>query len=71
MVHIYITERRHKMAALRESLGMDLVVTVYVVQSGAMNAELSRPYLLATVQSGRTLTFQIVVQVGIIVLGGK
>ena len=30
---IYITERRHIVAALRESLGMDLVVTVYVAQS--------------------------------------
>ena len=27
----YIIERRHKVAALRESLGLDLVVTVYVV----------------------------------------
>ena len=33
MVHVYITERRHNVAALRESLGLDLVVTVYVVQS--------------------------------------
>ena len=30
---LYINERRHKVAALRESLFLDLVVTVYVVQS--------------------------------------
>ena len=28
---LYITERRHQVAALRESLGLDRVVTVYVV----------------------------------------
>ena len=36
-------------AVLRESLGLDRVVTVV----GAMDAELSRPDWLATVQSGR------------------
>ena len=30
---MYITERRHNVTALRESLCLDLVVTVYVVQS--------------------------------------
>ncbi len=30
---MYITERRHNVAALRESLGLDLVVTAYVAQS--------------------------------------
>ena len=30
---IYITERRHRVAGLRESLGLDRVMTVYVVQS--------------------------------------
>ena len=39
-------------AVLRESLGLDRVVTV-CVQVGAMDAELSRPDWLATVQSGR------------------
>ena len=45
---IYITERRHKVAALRNSLCLDCRGSV-----GTMNAELSRPDLLATVQPGR------------------
>ena len=50
---IYLSQQ---VAALMEcqSLGLDCVMTVYVRGSvGAVNTELSRPDLLATVQSGR------------------